>query len=259
MKMRIKQFADMAGVSVRTLHYYDEIGLLRPAETDKWTGYRFYDGDSLARMQEIMFFRELGFTLNSISDILSSPDYDRGRALLEHKKLLIMKKERLERLIAAVDDAVKGEIVMKAFDNTAFEQYRAEVKKRWGETEAYAQYVEKSRGRRGEKQNEMLVGMDEILGKFALCMKSGDSPDSGSAQELVKELQGFISANFYDCTDQILAGLGEMYVADERFRENIDRHGQGTAQYISRAIQHSSREQAKAMLDTAAQNGIIFY
>ena len=124
MKMQIKEFATLTGVSVRTLHYYDEIGLLQPACVDRSTGYRFYDDTSLLRMQQILFYRELDFPLSSIAQILSSPDFDREKALYQQKQLLILKKERLERLIAAIDGAVKGENVMSAFDNKEFEQYK---------------------------------------------------------------------------------------------------------------------------------------
>ena len=106
--MQIKEFAKLTGVSVRTLRYYDEIGLLKPAFVDKFTGYRFYDERSLVRMQEILFYRELDFSLKSIAEILSSPYYDKEKALAEQKKLLILKKERLERLISAIDGAVRG-------------------------------------------------------------------------------------------------------------------------------------------------------
>ena len=118
--MQIKEFADFTGVSVRTLHYYDEIGLLKPAFVDKTTGYRFYDEKSFLRMQEILFYRELDFSLKRIEEILSSPNYDKSKALNEQKQLLTLKKERLERLISAIDGAVKGENVMSAFDNSEF-------------------------------------------------------------------------------------------------------------------------------------------
>ena len=128
MKMQIKDFAAACGVSVRTLHYYDEIGILKPSFVDKDTGYRYYDESSLLRMQEILFYRELDFSLKSIAEILSSPDYNNEKALAGQKKLLTLKKERLERLISAVDSAMKGEIVMKVFDNSEFEKYKTEAK-----------------------------------------------------------------------------------------------------------------------------------
>lgn len=112
MKMQIKEFAEFTGVSVRTLHYYDEIGLLPPAFIDKSTGYRFYD---------------------------------ENKALQEQKYLLILKKERLERLISAIDNAAKGENVMRAFDNSEFEKHKMEAKEKWGYTDAYKEHEEKTK------------------------------------------------------------------------------------------------------------------
>ena len=155
MKMTVKEFANLSGVSVRTLHYYDEIGLLKPSFVDDQTGYRFYDEISLERMQEIMFYRELEFSLKRIQEILSSPNYDTRKAFEEQKRLLTLKKERLERIISAVDHAMKGENVMKVFDNNEFEkscnQYEAEVKEKWGHTDAYTEYANKSKGYSKEK------------------------------------------------------------------------------------------------------------
>ena len=234
--MQIKEFAEFTGVSVRTLHYYDEIGLLRPAEVDRITGYRFYDEDSLFRMQEILFYRELDFSLKSIGEILSSPNYDKNKALNEQKQLLILKKERLERLIASIDGAAKGENVMPAFDNSEFEKYKAEAKEKWGTTDAYKEHAEKTKDYSKQKWNNLAEGMDHIMGEFAVCMKTGKMSDSKEAQSLVKMLQSHITENYYVCTSEILAGLGKMYVADERFKNNIDKHAEGTAAFISEAI-----------------------
>ncbi len=237
MKMQIKEFAEFVGVSVRTLHYYDEIGLLTPAYVDEYTGYRYYDENSLLRMQEILFYRELDFSLKSIGEILSSPNYDTNKALKEQKKLLTLKKERLERLISAIDDAMKGENVMKAFDNSEFEKHRAEAKEKWGNTDAYKEHTEKTKDYSKDKWNNLAKDMDDILAELAVCMKNGEEPDSTQAQNLVKALQNHITENYYLCTNEILAGLGQMYVADERFKNNIDKHADGTAEFISEAIE----------------------
>ena len=189
-------------------------------------------------MQTILFYRELDFSLKSISEILSSPNYNINQALKEQKELLTLKKQRLERLIAAVDDAMKGDFVMSAFDNSQFEQYKAEATERWGQTEAYRQHRAKTEHYSRQKWDDLAQGMDHIMADFALCMKSGAAPDSPDAAALVKTLQEYITENYYHCTDQILAGLGQMYVADDRFRANIDRHGSGTAAFISSAIEH---------------------
>ena len=236
MNMQIKEFSRFTGVSVRTLHYYDEIGLLKPARVDKATGYRYYDEHSLLRMQEILFYRELDFPLKHIEEILTSPNYDKHKALQAQKEMLILKKERLERLIFAIDGATKGENVMKAFNNTEFEKYKAEAQEKWGSTDAYKEHQEKTKGYSKDKWNSMAAGMDAIMGQFAASMKQGDAPDSAAAQDLVKALQSHITENYYTCTKEILFGLGQMYVTDERFKANIDKHGDGTAAFICEAI-----------------------
>ena len=238
--MHIKEFAKITGVSVRTLHYYDEIGLIKPALVDAQNGYRFYDENSLLRMQEILFYRELDFPLKSILEILSSPDYDKQKALAEQRKLLELKKERLERIIDALDGATKGKVTMTAFDNSDYEtarkQYEVEAKQRWGETDAYKEHAEKTAKYTKDKWQAVNDGLMVIFAKFAECMKNGNTADSDDAQALVKELQNYITENYYNCTNEILAGLGMMYVADERFRNNIDKHASGTAEFISKAI-----------------------
>ncbi len=240
MKMQIKEFAKLTGVSVRTLHYYDEIGLLKPAYVEERTGYRYYDELSLERMQEILFYRELDFPLKNICELLSSPGYDKQKALEQQKRLLVLKKERLERLIDALDKAGKGEYVMTAFDNKEYEEtrekYEKEVKERWGETAAYKEHQEKTKGYSKEKWQDANAGLDNILEEFAQCKAGGATPDSKEALDLVKKLQNHITEQYYTCTNEILAGLGQMYVADERFRKNIDKHGEGTAEFVSEAI-----------------------
>ena len=241
MKMKIREFAKLTGVSVRTLHFYDEIGLLKPSSVDEQNGYRFYDEHTLMRMQEILFYRELNFPLKEIRMILSSPDYDKQNALKEQKHLLTLKKERLERIISALDSAMKGEIVnMNVFDNSEFEEkrneYAKEAREKWGDTEAFREYAEKTADYSEDKRKQVNSEMDERIAEFADCKRNGLAPDSREAQALVKKWQDFITENYYTCTKEILAGLGEMYIADERFQKNIDRHGDGTAQFISNAI-----------------------
>jgi len=236
MKMQIKEFAEFTGVSVRTLHYYDEIGLLKPASVDRASGYRFYDENSLLRIQEILFYRELDFPLKSIREILSSANYDREKALSEQKKLLVLKKQRLDRLISAVDDAMKGANVMKAFDNSEFEKYKAEAKEKWGKTDAWMEHSEKTKNYSRDQWQDASDGLNAVFAAFAVCKAEGNAPKSENAQALVARLQSYITENFYTCTRQILSGLGQMYVMDERFKENIDKNGDGTADFVSNAI-----------------------
>ena len=242
MRMQAKEFADFTGVSVRTLHYYDEIGLLKPAYVEGRTGYRYYDRACLERMQEILFYKELDFPLKNICELLSSPGYDKQEALEQQKRLLVLKKERLERLIDALDKAGKGEYVMAAFDNKEYEEtrekYEKEVKERWGETATYKEHQEKTKGYSADKWQEANAGLDAIMEEFARCKDTGATVDSDEALALVQKLQNHITEQYYTCTNDILAGLGQMYVADERFRKNIDKHGEGTAEYVSEAIKN---------------------
>lgn len=241
MKMQIKDFAEFTGVSVRTLHYYDEIGLLKPAFIDKENSYRYYDESSLLRMQEILFYRELDFELKSIKEILSSPDYDKKKALREQKKLLSLKKERLERLISSIEKAEKGEIDMKAFSNKEYEQtrkkYEAEAKEKWGSTEAYKEQEKKTENYTQEKWSGVSDGLMKVFEEFSECKKKGFTPDSSEALALANKLQKYITENYYTCTGEILKGLGQMYVCDERFKSNIDSYGEGTAEFASKAIE----------------------
>ena len=234
--MQIKEFAEFSGVSVRTLHYYDEIGLLKPAFVDKVTGYRFYDESSVLRMQDILFYRELDFSLKSIGKILSSPDYDAKKSLEEQRKLLLLKKERLERIISSIDDAMKGKNIMNAFDNSEFEKFKAEAKEKWGKTEAFEEFESKNKNR-SEAENNFLGGeMMDIFRKLGEIKSL--SPASEEAQSLVKTLQDFITNHYYTCTDKILSGLGKMYIGDERFKKNIDKAGgAGTAEFAAMAIE----------------------
>ena len=238
--MKINELSKLTGVTVRTLHYYDEIGLLKPSEVTD-AGYRIYDNKALETLQQILFFRELDFPLAEIKKIMLSSNYDKNIALKKHKELLVQKKNRLEKLINLVNNTMKGTDIMsfKEFDTTSIEmakkQYADEVKSRWGNTDAYAECEEKSKPY-DDKQWDLINGKGaKILKEFSLIKST--SPDSPEAMQLVKEWKQYITDNFYSCTNEILSGLGQMYVADERFTKNIDKNGEGTAKFISKAIE----------------------
>ncbi len=238
MKMTVRQFAALTGVSVRTLHYYDAIGLLEPDSVDAQNGYRFYGEAAFARMQEILFYRELDFSLKRIRKLLASPHYDSREALAAQRRLLVLKKERLECIIDAIDRAGKEGTPMDhtAFSRAQLDAYRDEVKARWGGTSAYRESEERNAGAGEEAFAQLRSGMDKILAAFAAAKQSGIRETDDEARKLVQRLQDFITGTQYTCTDEILCCLGEMYVQDERFRTNIDRHGTGTAAYIRGAI-----------------------
>ncbi|MEG0894748.1 MAG: MerR family transcriptional regulator [Oscillospiraceae bacterium] len=248
MKMLINEFAKLTNVSVRTLHYYDEIGLLPPAYIEEHNGYRFYDEKCLERMQEILFYRELDFSLKSILQILSSPMYDKTDALSKQRYMLKLKINRLEKLINTIDSAMKGENNMNfnVFDNSEYEntlkEYEKEAKEKWGDTKAYIESKEKTKNYSQEKYTEINKGMDNLIAEFSNCIKRGESPIDKNAQELVLKWKNFITENYYTCTDEILCGLGLMYVNDERFRKNIDKYGTGTAKFMLDAINQFCRK-----------------
>ena len=233
--MTVREVSKLTGVSVRTLHYYDEIGLLPAAELTE-AGYRLYGEEELGRLQEILLFRELEFPLKDIRRILASPNYDRDRALQQQIELLELKKERMEGLIAfAKEVRKKGEHDMdfKAFDNEKLQRYAEQAKKQWVETEAYQEYEKKGLG--GEQQQAYGAEMMELFREFGEML--GKDPGDAVVQAQVKKLQDYITTHYYTCHKYILAGLGQMYAAEGEFKSNIDAYGgAGTAEFAAKAI-----------------------
>jgi len=239
MRLSIGALSRLSGVSIRALHHYDQIGLLQPSEVAA-SGYRYYDDAAIERLWQILFYRELDFPLIDIGEILSSPAFDKNRALKEHLSLLTQKRERLDRLIDLVSNAMKGEQKMefKEFDTSEIdalrEQYAAEAKARWGNTEAYRESTKRAAKWTEADKKRLEAQSGEIFSGFAALV--GTDPADARVQALVARWKAFISERYYDCTDEILAGLGQMYVADERFTKNIDQYGAGTAKLMSDAI-----------------------
>ena len=234
----VKEVSRITGVSVRTLHHYDAIGLLRPSKiTD--AGYRLYDDTALKRLQSILFFRELEFPLQEIKDILDRSNFDPTDALEDQIHLLELRKQHLDKLISHARNIQQTGVIsmnFKPFDTTEMDNYAAEAKAKWGKTDAYKEYEQKAAGQNKEKQK---FDGDALMAKFAEIGKLRNlAPDAPEVQEAVAGIQAFITAHYYNCTKQIFAGLGQMYVADDRFRQNIDAvGGDGTAAFVSRAIE----------------------
>ena len=239
MRLSIGSLSRLSGVSIRALHHYDQIGLLQPSEVAA-SGYRYYDDAAIERLWQILFYRELDFPLGDIVEILSSPAFDKNRALKEHLSLLTQKRDRLDRLIDLVSNAMKGETNMefKEFDTSEIdalrEQYAEEAKARWGNTEAYRESAKRAAKWTEADKKRLEAQSGEIFSGFAALV--GTDPADARVQALVTRWKAFISESYYDCTDEILAGLGQMYVADERFMKNIDQYGAGTAKLMSDAI-----------------------
>ncbi len=234
----VKEVSELTGVSVRTLHYYDSIGLLQPTEVTE-AGYRMYDDTALERLQQILLFRELEFPLKEIKGILESESFDRNKALEQQIALLTLKREHLDNLITLARGLkLLGVKYMdfKAFDTRKIDEYSKRAKESWGKTDAYKEFEEKAKNRTKEEDLNISKDFLDLFLKFG-TMKEED-PASKLAQELVEELQGFITEHFYHCTPQILQGLGKMYNGGGEFTENIDAYGgEGTAEFTSKAIE----------------------
>ena len=234
----VHEVSKLTGVSIRTLQYYDRIGLLHPTEYSD-AGYRLYDDAALETLQQILLFRELEFPLKDIRKIIESPDFDRGKALEQQIELLTLKKEHIENLI----DLAKGikllgvrHLKFDAFDTKKIDEYAAQAKASWGNTPAYKEFEEKSKGRTKEQDRDISLGMMDIFAEFG-AIRTTD-PASEEAQALVKKLQDYITENFYTCTDEILNGLGKMYSGGGEFTKNIDSYGgEGTAEFAHQAIE----------------------
>ena len=235
--MTVHEVSKLTGVSIRALQYYDKIGLLKPTGYTQ-AGYRLYDDTALETLQQILLFRELEFPLKEIKTIISGVDFDKEKALEQQITLLTMKKEHLENLISlAREIQYKGERTMdfSAFDTSKIEEYARRAKEQWGNTAEYKESEEKAKGRTKEEEKDVMVQFMQIFTEFG-AMKD-QAPDGAEAQSQVKKLKDYITEHFYQCSDEILSGLGQMYAADVEFKENIDRvGGEGTAVFVSDAI-----------------------
>ena len=239
--MTVNEVSKLSGVSIRSLHHYDKIGLL-PATEVTAAGYRLYDDKALERLQMILLFKELQFPLKDIKEILDAPNFDRSKALEQQIRLLQLRKEHLENLIdLATGIKMMGvgklnKIGFEAFDTRKIDEYAAQAKEYWGKTDAWKEYEQKSAGR--SREEEIILGerMMTIFAEFGQVIDKG--PESAEAQMLVKRLQNYITENFYTCTDEILESLGLIYAGGGDMTDNIDKvGGEGTAGFANEAIE----------------------
>jgi DNA-binding transcriptional MerR regulator len=240
MTYSIKEIADLAGVTTRTLRFYDEIGLLNPAGIGS-NGYRLYDQESLLRLQQILFFRELEVPLDEIRLIMISPDFHLVGALEKHRISLEARSKRLARLITTVENTIatiKGKMKMdnkqlfEGFDET---QYEEETRQRWGKTPQYQESQKKWAGYSKEQKDAIKIEG----GQIAVRMVGKDahlSPDDPDVQKAVGDYHAYINKYFYTCDPEFLRNLSEMWVADERFAINYERIREGGAEFVREAV-----------------------
>lgn len=233
----VHEVSKLAGVSIRTLQYYDKIGLLHPVKYTE-SGYRLYDDTALEKLQQILLFRELEFSLKDIKAIMDNPNFDRKKALEQQIALLTLKKEHLENLIdlaREIKEIGVNKMDFTAFDTSKIDEYATQAKASWGNTPEYREFEEKSKNRTAQEEQTISTQMMDIFAEFGTMLKLDPSEEKVQAQ--VKKLQGFITENFYNCSDEILYSLGSMYVSDGDFTENIDMTGgKGTAEFVFKAI-----------------------
>ena len=233
----VNEIAKLAHTSVRTLHHYDDIGILKPTcitEAD----YRLYDDAALERLYLILLFRELEFPLKDIQGILDAPDFDRNRILEQQVQLLKAKANHLQTLIHLANGIKLIGVKYLEFNNwdpKKIDEYQAQAETLYGKSEAWQEYTQKAKNRTKEQNkniNDKVMDFFVELGKIKHL-----SPDSIEAQTWVKELQTFFTEHFYTCTPQILKGLGEMYAGGGSMTENIDAAGgKGTGEFALEAI-----------------------
>ena len=236
--LSVSEVSRFTGISVRTLRYYDEIGLLPPTEVTQ-AGYRLYDEEALYRLQCILLYRELEFSLKEISELMGSGDFDRISALDRQIELLQKKKTHVENLITLAHGIkVLGvnKLDFSEFDVKKIDEYERQAKETWGDTPAYKEYEQKSAGRNAEDNRSLAMGLMHIFAEMGRLRTL--EPSDERVQEKVRELQDYISEHYYTCSDEILLSLGRAYSGGGSMQRNIDKSaGEGTAEFVTSAIE----------------------
>ena len=237
----VSEVARLTGVTVRTLHHYDELGLLSPSERSE-AGYRLYSYDDLARLREILIWRALGFSLGEVRSLLDDPAYDRLSALERQRELVQAEIGRLGALAAAVEEAIDAELSgtrleeTKMFEGFDPSEYEDEARERWGHTGAYRESARRTQGYGEAEWDEIRREGAAIVDELAGLMRAGEPANGAAARALAEHHREHLSRWFYPCSPQMHRGLAEMYIADERFARNYEREAEGLAQYFHDAI-----------------------
>ncbi len=244
MSYTVGHVAGLAGVTVRTLHHYDEIGLLTPAHRSG-AGYRRYTDGDLERLQDIRYYRELGFGLDEIAALLADPHADHRAHLKRQHDLLTSRIGRLSDMVAAVERAMEAETMgismtpeerFEVFGDNDPAQYAEEAEQRWGETDAYRESHRRTKSYTKDDWMAIKAESAALTDAAAAALAAGEPASSNAAMDAVERHRQHISRWFYECDYGMHRGLAEMYVADERFAANYERVAPGLAQYMHDAI-----------------------
>jgi MerR family transcriptional regulator, thiopeptide resistance regulator len=244
MSYTVGEVATLASITVRTLHHYDEIGLLTPSgRTDG--GYRQYTDADLDRLQQVLFYRELGFALDDIVRVLDDPCGDPASRLRDQRRLLLERVERLQRMVAGVEKALEAHTMgisltpeerLELFGDFDPSEYAAEAEERWGDTDAWKESRRRAATYTKEDWKRILAEGERITHALAEALREGAPADGERAMDLAERHRRHITDAFYDCGHDIHRGLGQLYVEDERFAAHYDRVEPGLAAYLDTAI-----------------------
>lgn len=240
----VGQVAELTGVTVRTLHHYDNVGLLHPSGRSD-AGYRVYDQRDLERLQQILLYRELGFSLAGISSILGDSEIDPTEHLRRQHRLLKERIDTLQVMVTAVEHMMEVSAMgisltpeerFEVFGHWSPEDYEDEAKERWGDSDAYRQSQRRTSTYTKEDWLRIKAEGSTLEERFAAAMRRGIAADTAEAMDLAEEHRQQIGRNFYDCSLQMHRGLGQMFVTDPRFRAHYEEIAPGLADFVSRAI-----------------------
>ena len=245
---QVKEVASLSGLTIRTLHHYDSIGLLMPSARSA-AGYRLYDDDDLLRLQQILIGRELGLTLEDIRRSLDDPTFDRRKALLAQRAALASRAERTDDMIRAIDAALTaieekdmGKIDMKKiFDGFDPDQHEDEVKQRWGNTEAYKSSVQRMKSYTEADWQKLKAEQAAIYTDALAALRNGIGADDPRAMDIAERHRLSIDRWFYPCSAKMHSGLADLWEADRRYADNIDKHGPGLTEYLAAAVRANAK------------------
>ena len=240
---RVSEVARISGVTVRTLHHYDEIGLLVPSERTE-AGYRLYAEEDLLRLQQILLGREQGLALEDVRRSLDDPGFDHRQALLAHRQQLQQRAKRTDAMIRAVDAALaihegaEGRTMdmQELFDGFDPTEYEAEAQERWGHSDAYRESAKRTKRYTPDDWRRLGEEQAAIYADAVAALQANQPPDSTEAMEIAERHRDSMTRWFYPCSHAMHAGLADLYEADQRFTTNIDRFGTGLTQFLSAAI-----------------------
>jgi len=248
---RVKEVAELSGVSVRTLHHYDSIGLLVPSARSQ-AGYRLYSEADLLRLQQVLVQRELGLSLEGIRKLLDDPDFDHAAALREQRRLLLERAAQTQQMIQALDRALsllehpqkQGADAMtdarQLFDGFDPSAYEDEARERWGQTEAFKESQRRTKGYSAEDWKRYRDENSALMAAFVAAKDAGKPANDPDVLELAEQHRLSIDRWFYPCSKEMHGRLADMYEADPRFAQNIDKAGQGLTPYLAAAIRANS-------------------